>query len=163
MGRDMKDFVDRAYWAGSHPRPMSPDEADLAVYAELLAREDFGPNGTILLLGNTPSLFPQCTAALDIDPFIEDPRVMLGDWRDNRVAYDAMVGDGVFNMDEDLAHDIVGMASRYSKRLVVRSFTRKLPPMRIASYFPAPEDFRVVPQTTRFFDEGYAFYKWDFR
>ena len=158
----MTSGVDRDYWAGEHPRPMSPDAADVSIYAELLARPELGEESSVLLLGNTPSLFDLCTAAMDIDPFIDDPRVTLGDWRDNTTTFDAILGDGVFNMDEQLAHDIVEMASRYSRRLVVRSFTRKLPPMRIASFFPAPSDFRIAPHVVRPFDEGYAFYRWDF-
>jgi hypothetical protein len=142
---------------------MSPDATDVAIYSELLNPSDLAEEASVLLLGNTPALFDLCTSALDIDPFIDDPRVTLGDWRDNTTTFDAMVGDGVFNMDESLAHDIVDMASRYSRRLVVRSFTRKLPPMRIASFFPAPGDFRIVPEVVRPFDEGYAFYRWDFR
>jgi hypothetical protein len=141
---------------------MSPDAADVAIYDEFLGRDEWGSGATVLLLGNTPALFPLCTSALDIDPFIDDPRVTLGDWRDNTTTFDAMVGDGVFNMDEALAHDIVDMASRFSRRLVVRSFTRKLPPMRIASFFPAPGDFRIAPNMVRESDEGYAFYRWDF-
>jgi len=158
----MSTEVNREYWAGEHPRPMSPDAADVAIYDEFLGRDEWGAGAAVLLLGNTPALFPLCTSALDIDPFIDDPRVTLGDWRDNTTTYDAMVGDGVFNMDEALAHDIVDMASRFSRRLVVRSFTRKLPPMRIASFFPAPGDFRIVPNMVRESHEGYAFYRWDF-
>lgn len=158
----MSPDVDRDYWAGEHPRPMSPDTADVAIYSELLDRPELGKESSVLLLGNTPALFDLCTAAMDIDPFIDDPRVTLGDWRNNTTTFDAMVGDGVFNMDEGLAHDIVEMASRYSRRLVVRSFTRKLPPMRIASFFPAPGDFRIAPHVVRPFDEGYAFYRWNF-
>jgi hypothetical protein len=86
----------------------------------------------------------------------------VGDWRDNTTTFDAMVGDGVVNLDESLAHAIVDMAARYSRRLVVRSFTRRLPPMRIATFFPAPGDFRIAPNTVRESDEGYAFYRWDF-
>jgi hypothetical protein len=141
---------------------MSPDAADVAMYAELLDCDAPGVDTSVLLLGNTPALFPLCTAALDIDPFIDDPRVSMGDWRDNTTTFDAMVGDGVVNLDESLAHAIVDMAARYSRRLVVRSFTRRLPPMRIATFFPAPSDFRIVPNTIRESDEGYAFYRWDF-
>jgi hypothetical protein len=141
---------------------MSPDAADVAMYAELLDSDALGVDTSVLLLGNTLALFPLCTAALDIDPFIDDPRVSVGDWRDNTKTFDAMVGDGVVNLDESLAHAIVDMAARYSRRLVVRSFTRRLPPMRIASFFPAPGDFRIAPNTVRESDEGYAFYRWDF-
>jgi hypothetical protein len=132
------------------------------MYAELLDSDALGVDTSVLLLGNTPALFPLCTAALDIDPFIDDPRVSVGDWRDNTTTFDAMVGDGVVNLDESLAHAIVDMAARYSRRLVVRSFTRRLPPMRIATFFPAPGDFRIAPSTVRECDEGYAFYRWDF-
>jgi hypothetical protein len=141
---------------------MSPDAADVAMYAELIDCDALGVDTSVLLLGNTPALFALCTAALDIDPFIDDPRVSVGDWRDNTTTFDAMVGDGVVNLDESLAHAIVDMAARYSRRLVVRSFTRRLPPMRIASFFPAPGDFRIAPNTVRESDEGYAFYRWDF-
>lgn len=150
--------VDRDYWAGEHPRPMTPDASDVAVFVE-----EIGDARTVLLLGNTRALMPLCTAAMDIDPFLEDPRVIKQDWRTNTVSYDAMIGDGLLNFDQDFTREILDMAQGYCHSLVVRTFTRHLPPMRVATFFPQPEDFHVQPSGARFSPEGYAFYTWIFR
>lgn len=136
---------------------MTPDEVDVAVFAREI--EDAT---TILLLGNTRALFHLCTTAMDIDPFIDDDRVVTQDWRTNTVIYDAMIGDGLLNLDETLTHDVLEMARHYTRRLVVRTFTRRLPPMRVATFFPRPADFHLPPTRADFRDEGYAFYVWDF-
>ena len=53
------------------------------------------------------------------------------------------------------------MASKHCKVFIARTFTRKLPIMRIAAYFPQPEDFRTPPTKTIVF-EDYSFYIWQF-
>ena len=153
----MSSTVGRDYWAGEHPRPMTPNEADVAVFVE-----EVSDAKSILLLGNTRALFPLCTAAMDIDPFIDDPRVIRQDWRTNTFHYEAMIGDGLLNFDQALTREVLEMAQRYCDTLVVRTFTRLLPPMRVATFFPQAQDFHIVPRVVRTCDEGYAFYRWDF-
>ncbi len=149
--------VDRNYWAGEHPRPMTPNEADVVSFVE-----EIGDAESILLLGNTRALFPLCTAAMDIDPFIDDPRVIRQDWRTNAVHYDAMIGDGILNFDEALTREVLEMAQKYCDTLVVRTFTRLLPPMRVATFFPQVDDFHIRPTRERAFGEDYSFYTWIF-
>ena len=110
---------------------MTPNEADVAVFVE-----EVSDAKSILLLGNTRALFPLCTAAMDIDPFIDDPRVIRQDWRTNTFHYEAMIGDGLLNFDQALTREVLEMAQKYCDTLVVRTFTRLLPPMRVATFFP---------------------------
>lgn len=134
---------------------MTPNEADVAVFVE-----EIGDAKSVLLLGNTRALFPLCTVAMDIDPFINDPRVIRQDWRTNTVHYDAMIGDGLLNFDPALTREVLEMAQKYCDTLVVRTFTRLLPPMRVATFFPQAEDFHIRPTRVRAFGEDYSFYTW---
>lgn len=148
--------VDRSYWSQVHPHPLAPDAADVAVYRGLLAEAK-----TVLLLGNTPALMDLCTTALDADPFLDDPKVITGDWRDNTELFDAVIGDGVLNFTPDLAEDILNMAQQHCTVFIARSFTRKLDIMRIADHFPGSEDFFICPSEVIERDK-YNFFIWRF-
>ena len=148
--------VDRSYWSQVHPHPLAPNQADVSVYEQLLAGSQ-----TILLLGNTPALMDLCTAALDSDPFIDDPKVIAGDWRENTERFDAIIGDGVLNFTSDLAEDVLAMAQGHCKLFVARSFSRKLDIMRIADNFPRADHFSIRPSEVIERDE-YNFFIWRF-
>jgi len=53
------------------------------------------------------------------------------------------------------------MASKNCKVFINRSFTRKLPIMKIADYFPQSIDFKIIPTKT-IVKEDYSFYIWNF-
>ena len=62
---------------------------------------------------------------------------------------------------KELADGLIEMASKHCKVFIARTFTRKLPIMRIADNFPQPEDFKIPPTKTVEF-EDYSFYIWQF-
>ena len=148
--------VDSEYWSREHPHPLAPNAADVETYRELI-----GAASTRLLLGNTKALMPLCTAAMDTDPFLDDPRVITQDWTTNTVDYDVIFGDGVLNFTASLAEDLLTMASAHSSRFIVRAFSRRLPIMRVADFFPASTDFPVTPTEVVERNE-YRFYVWSF-
>lgn len=152
----MTNEVGRDYWAGAHARPLTPDEADVATYASLLEGSK-----TRLLLGNTRALMPLCTAALDLEPFLEDVRVRTGDWTKNSEYFDAIFGDGVLNFTAELTAELLQMAGKHCKIFIVRSFDHHLPIMRIADYFGQPEDFEIEPSEVIRCDD-YNFFIWRF-
>lgn len=148
--------ADKDYWAGSHPRPLTPGDEDVLTYEDLL-----GSAKTRLLLGNTRLLMPICTAALDLEPFLSDPKVRQGDWATNEENFDAIFGDGVMNFTKELADSLLKMASAHCKTFVVRAFNFHMPIMRVAAYFPSENDFAVKPTKVIKYTE-YSFFKWEF-
>jgi hypothetical protein len=148
--------VGRDYWSREHPHPLAPNGDDVETYRELI-----GTAKSVLLLGNTPALMPLCTAAMDTEPFVDDPRVITQDWTTNSLRYDVIFGDGVLNFTADLAQNLVAMAGQTSSRFIARSFTQRLPIMRVAGNFPAASDFATPP--TLVLERGqYSFFVWDF-
>jgi hypothetical protein len=148
--------VNRDYWSGEHPRPLTPDAEDVDVFRSYIGEDD-----TVLLLGNTRLLMPLCTAAMDTDPFIDDPRVIQQDWTTNATQYDVIIGDGVLNFTADLADALIQMASQHCRTFVARSFSTRLPIMRIADNFPIATDFAIAPNEVIERDL-YRFYIWQF-
>ena len=144
------------YWRAEHPHPLAPNRDDVETYRSLI-----GNAGSVLLLGNTPALMPLCTAAMDTEPFLDDPRVIAQDWTTNSVTYDVIIGDGVLNFTDTLAEQVLEMVSRTSGRFIARSFNERLPIMRVADNFPSGADFALPPAQT--IDRGqYSFFIWDF-
>lgn len=148
--------VNADYWGGEHPRPLAPDLADVDVYRSFIDGSE-----SVLLLGNTRLLMPLCTAAMDTDPFLDDPRVITQDWTTNTVRYDAIIGDGVLNFTQDLAERVLAMAAASCSVFVARVFTERLPIMRVADNFPVPNDFDPAPTEVRGRNQ-YSFYVWRF-
>ncbi len=148
--------VDKEYWKTRLPHPLSPDIYDVHVYL------DYMLSGSTLLLGCTHSLIPMSDRQMDIDPWYEAKTVIKQDWRTNDVYYTNIIGDGVLNLDQELAKSIILMASKNCKRLIIRSFNQLLPEMRIANYFPTPQDLIITPGTTLNYGK-YSFYIWEFK
>jgi hypothetical protein len=149
-------MVDSNYWSGEHPRPLTPNAEDVEVY-----RSFIDDGHTVLLLGNTRLLMPLCTAAMDAEPFLDDPRVITQDWTTNTVRYDVIIGDGVLNFTADLAQQLLDMASKSCSTFVARSFSQRLDIMRIADNFPTADDFVIAPSEVIERDL-YRFFVWHF-
>ncbi len=147
--------VDKSYWRSVLPRPLSPDNQDVDIFKSYLVP------GTTLLLGCTRRLIPLSDAQLDIDPWYDAPTVIRGDWRENSRFYTNIIGDGALNFTKELADAVVLMAEKHCANLIVRCFTRRLPSMRIAAYFPQPADLPLPPDIVRRMTD-YKFYVWRF-
>ena len=146
--------VEKEYWRNLLP-PLAPSKEDVKLYKEHLLP------GTTLLLGSTKQLINLSNVQMDIDPqdYILNP--IKQDWITNTEFYTNIIGDGVTCFTKELCDGIVEMASKYCKKLIVRSFNKKLPTMRVAAYFPRVNDFTVTPTSYIEF-ENYTFYVWHF-
>lgn len=146
---------DKQYWSKELECPLSPSMDDFNLFKNNLSQ------GKTLLLGCTHKLLDISDTQLDIDPWYEATTVIKGDWRDNKTYYDNIIGDGIFNFTKELTDAVLLMSSEYCRKLVVRSFNKKLPSMKIANYFPKPDDFEIKPNKVYMFGE-YSFYIWNF-
>lgn len=147
--------VDKDYWASDIPLPLSPSDSDVDIYKDNMIK------GKTLMLGCTKKLIPISNIQMDIDPWYESDTVIKQDWLTNDIYYDNIIGDGVLVFNKELSDSIVEMASKNCKIFISRVFTKKLSIMRIASYFPQPENFKIQPTKTLVF-EDYSFYIWHF-
>lgn len=144
------------YWAGAHPHPLAPNEDDVATYRRFISGAS-----SVLLLGNTPALMELCDVALDLEPFSDSSKAMQGDWTANQQYYDAIIGDGVLNFTDELAHDVLTMAARSCRVFVARAFSRRLPIMRIAANFPTAD--QLMPRPDEALERiDYRFFVWKF-
>ena len=114
-----------------------------------------------MLLGSTKDLLGLCDAALDVSPVYNDKKIIAGNWADNNIFYQNIIGDGVLNLNELLCDQIMAMAKKNCCRLVVRVFNYKLPIMKVAAYFPTPNNFETKPEVF-YCTEEYSFFKWNF-
>lgn len=146
--------IDSSYWRQVHPHPLAPNTRDVEHY-----RSAISGRAKVLLLGNTPALIPLSTVALDLEPFDTSGVAIKGDWVKNTQFFDAIIGDGVLNFTPELAHGVVSMAREKSSVFIARVFRKKLPIMKVAAYFPSPEDCEVPPTTVIDFGD-YSFYIW---
>jgi hypothetical protein len=147
--------MNNKYWSCEQPWPLSPNQEDVNYYKSHLR------HGTTLLLGCTHKLIPISNNQLDLDPWYQAKTVIKGNWIYNKDFYDNIIGDGVFNFTKNLTDNVLEMASKLSKVLVVRCFNKKLPTMQIADYFPQNHDFLIKPHKIKK-DEDYNFYIWNF-
>ena len=145
----------KEYWQNKLPHPLSPNDSDVKLYLSLIT------DGTALLLGCTHDLIKYTTNQMDIDPWYQNQTVITMDWQNNEDFYDNMIGDGSFNLSKELTDNVLKMASKCTKNLVIRCFNQKLPEMRVANYFPTKDDFEIKPSLTIKFKD-YSFYVWEF-
>lgn len=150
--------VGKEYWGSDIPYPLSPSDEDVKEF--MLSKV----HGTTLLLGCTKKLIPISDYQMDIDPWYDGPNVIKQDWLTNKTFYSNIIGDGLFAFSKELTDGIIMMASKYSKRLIMRVFNKKLPTMKtgLAVYFPKKEDFIIEPDYS--INRGdYSFHIWDFQ
>ncbi|CAB4123476.1 hypothetical protein UFOVP46_7 [uncultured Caudovirales phage] len=144
------------YWATKFVPPLAPSQGDVYLYQQFML------DGNTLLLGVTSQLIDLADKALDIDPFTVTDKVIKGDWLTNTYSATNIIGDGCFNLlTMDQCNQLVSMASKHSKRLIIRSFNYRLKEMKIAEHFPKKEDFDVSPNEWLEF-EKYTFLIWKF-
>ena len=135
--------------------PLAPSEANAETYRSLIEGDK------VLLLGCTKLLLPMVTKAVDLVARYPDPKIEVGDWLKVYEYYDTVLLDGGLALDEDLCNALLIHYSAHCKRLVSRCFTKKHPTMKIATYFPDPRDFVIVPHVHSK-TEHYMFCIWDF-
>jgi FkbM family methyltransferase len=150
-----KKEVKKDYWASELPRPLSPDDNDVDIYKDNMIE------GNTLMLGCTKKLIPISDIQMDIDPWYESETVIKQDWLTNDIYYDNIIADGSLSFTKELTDGLLEMASKKCKVFICRTYTKKLPIMRIADNFPQPEDFKILPTETIVF-EDYSFYIWQF-
>ena len=149
-------MVDKLYWSQTFPPPLGPSDEDVTIYKNYMIE------GTTLLLGCTGKLVQLSNNQMDIDPFLDIPSVIIGDWTQNTTYYDNILGDGVLNFTKELEEKLLEMASKYCKVLIIRSFNYKLEKLRIAANFPTQNDFLITPTESIIFKD-YSFYIWIFQ
>ena len=148
--------MDKTYWASELPHPLAPNDIDVALY------KNYMMGGSTLLLGCTKLLIPLSDRQLDIDPWYDAPSVIVGDWLDNKHHYSNILIDGGLCFTKELCDGILDMASKNCKRLIARSFDKKLDIMKIAAYFPNENDFLFKPKFIAHMSGNYTFYVWEF-
>ena len=152
---EYKKKVDKDYWMSDLPIPLSPSSDDVNTYKRFMI------NGETLLLGCTKNLIPLSDIQMDIEPWYQSETVISDNWLNNNTFYENIIGDGVLSFTKELANDLIEMASKNCKVFIARTFTKKLPIMRIADNFPQPEDFIIKPTIT-LTQKDYSFYIWQF-
>lgn len=148
-------MINKDYWASDLPQPLSPSEKDLKIYINYM-----NP-GETLMLGCTRLLLPLSNVQMDIDPWYDADTVIKQDWKTNEVFYNNIIIDGGLCFTKELCDGVLEMASQHCNKFIARSFNRKLDTMRIATYFPQIEDFKIRPTEARIFYD-YSFFVWEF-
>lgn len=148
-----KKEISKDYWSSDIPRPLSPDDVDVEIYKSYLT------SGETLLLGCTKKLISISDHQMDLYP--QSPDIIQGNWIDNKEFYQNIIGDGVLSFTKELSDKIIEMAAKHCKVFIARTFTKRLPTMKIANHFPTQNDFKIKPTVTLDF-ENYSFYIWYF-
>jgi hypothetical protein len=148
-------MLSKEYWSQDFPRPLGPNDEDVDIFKDSMIP------GKTLLLGCTKKLLDLSDVQIDLDPWWIGPNTITGNWLDNKDIYENILCDGGLCFTKELADGVLQMASKNCKVFITRTFTRRLPIMRIADYFPQPVDFKILPTKTIVF-EDYSFYIWRF-
>lgn len=148
-------MLSKEYWSQDFPRPLGPNDEDVTIF-----KDNMIP-GKTLLLGCTKKLLDLSDVQIDLDPWWIGPNTITGNWLDNKDFYENILCDGGLCFNKELADGMLQMASKNCKVFVTRTFTLKLPIMKIADYFPQPTDFEIIPTKT-IVKENYSFYIWIF-
>ena len=147
--------MEKDYWASLTP-PLAPSSHDVEIYRTNLIE------GSTLLLGSTKQLLDLCDIALDVSPVYQDKKIIVGDWVNNEMFFENIIGDGVLNFNHNLCNQLLEMAEKNCNQFLVRAFNYKMPMMRVADYFPSTKIFQIRPEVI-FSNTEYSFYKWDFK
>ena len=152
---ELHKSIDKSYWSKPLPHPLSPNDKDVIYYKKNLIV------GTTLFLGCTHKLLNISNFQMDVDPWYESSTVIVKNWINNKRFYTNIIGDGVFNFTKDLTDQVLSMCEKYCNNLIVRSFSEKLPNMKVANYFPSYDDFKIKPHRASKFKK-YYFFVWKF-
>lgn len=147
--------VDKEYWSSEIPIPLSPSDEDVEIY-----KQNKIP-GSCLMLGCTKKLIEISDFQMDMDPWYTNKTVIKDDWLNNNTFYDTIIGDGVLSFTKELSDGILEMVQKNCKVFIARTFTKRLPIMKIANHFPGEFDFKNKPTKVINF-ENYSFYIWHF-
>lgn len=147
--------TDKEYWT-TLPPLVSPSNANAELFRQLIVGE------TVLLLGSTKQLLDMATTAYDLCPKYDNPKIINRDWRTINSHFDTILGDGVFNFEKDLTDEVLTLASKYSQRLVVRTFVKHPTKPKYATTWPQASEFAITPKVVES-SEFYNFYVWDFK
>ena len=148
-------MLSKEYWSQDLPRPLGPNDEDVNIFRDSMIA------GKTLLLGCTKKLLDLSDVQIDIDPWWIGPNTITGNWLDNKDFYENILCDGGLCFTKELADGMLQMASKNCKVFIARTFTKKLPIMKVADNFPQPEDFIIKPTIT-IPKENYSFYIWQF-
>lgn len=141
------------FWTTLKP-PYSPSETDIEVYKKYINSDN------VLLLGSTKELLHLCSVAIDNDPRYSDTKIQKVDWFDYNNFAECIICDCAPCLSEEIGNGLINKYSKLTNRLVCRIFTKKLD-HKVATFFPKPTDFNIVPTIVENLDD-YAFYIWDF-
>ncbi len=144
-------MLSKEYWSQDLPRPLSPNDEDVSIFKDNMI------SGRTLLLGCTRKLLDLSDVQIDLDPWWIGPNTITGNWLDNKDFFENIICDGDLCFTKELSDSMLEMASKNCKVFINRSFTRKLPIMKIADYFPQSIDFKIIPTKT-IVKEDYSFY-----
>lgn len=148
-------MLSKEYWSQDLPRPLGPNDDDVDIFKDNMIE------GKTLLLGCTRKLLDLSDVQIDLDPWWIGPNTITGNWLDNQDFYENILCDGGLCFTKELTDEIIKMVSKHCRVFITRTFTKRLPVMRIAEYFPQPTDFEITPTKT-IIREDYSFYIWQF-
>ena len=148
-------MLSKEYWSQDLPRPLGPSDDDVDIFKDNMIE------GKTLLLGCTKKLLDLSDVQIDLDPWWIGPNTITGDWLENKDFYENILCDGGLCFSKELTDGVLEMSSKSCKVFITRTFTLKLPIMKIADYFPQPTDFEIKP-TKVILKEEYSFYIWQF-
>ena len=148
----MNIYADKAYWINLQ-WPAAPNADDYAVFEQYCA-------GRVLLLGSTKLLLPLATAAWDLEPKYDDPKIKNRDWFSLDEHWDTIIVDGALAFGKDYCEQLLKVVLPNCNRFVARAFLNPNWPTKYAVYFPRAEELTPQPQEHPV-NEVYTFYIWN--
>jgi len=148
----MSIHSDKQYWTNLQ-WPAAPNLDDYKVFSSYC-------QGNVLLLGSTKLLLPLCTAAWDLEPVYDDPKIVSRDWFTLDSHWDTIILDGGLAFGEEYCKKLLAVVLSNCDRFVSRTFLNPNWPTKYACYFPRLEELTPRPQEHPI-NEVYTFYVWN--
>jgi hypothetical protein len=129
---------DLNYWRDLSP-PLCPNEYEVELY-----RYHTKGMGPICLLGMTEKLQSICEYMVDLYPVKQSRPVLKANWNEFKGYSEAIIGDGVLNLEGIQLKDKL---LKISNKLIFRVFLKKFAWMKYAKHFPNefPDAKYVIP------------------
>ena len=150
----MDIYADKDYWT-SLTWPAAPNLDDYRVFEKHCA-------GRVLLLGSTKLLLPLCTAAWDIEPVYDAPKIITRSWFSLDSHWDTIILDGGLALGKEFTERLLPIVLAHCDRFVSRTFLNPNWPTRYAMYFPRAHELTPEP-VEHPVNEVYTFYIWNNR